>query len=211
MRWREALFFLSVAVARPVPANQAYDELYRLYDYPPTLSRSAVPVCFHHGCATVRQVRIDDADWERVISHLLPAASDATGEREQIRRAIAELEQVTGVLAGTAGDRGGDLSGLGTLDPQMDCIDESSNTTTYLTLLEQHGLLRWHSVERRAHRGYLFFGGWPHYTAVIRDRGTDRRWVVDSWFRDNGQPPEVVELELWKAGWDPEDPAPQSR
>ena len=81
MRWREALFFLSVAVARPVPANQAYDELYRLYDYPPTLSRSAVPVCFHHGCATVRQVRIDDADWERVISHLLPAASDATGER----------------------------------------------------------------------------------------------------------------------------------
>jgi hypothetical protein len=28
--------------------------------------------------------------------------------------------------------------------------------------------------------------------------------VVDSWFRDNGQAPDIVDLETWKDGWKPE-------
>lgn len=185
-------------------AGQAYDELYRLYDYPKTLGRSAVPVCFHHGCESVKQVRLTDEHWNRLAGYFTPAAANPADEREQIRQAVAEMERITGVLAGTAGDRAGDLASFGTLEPQMDCIDESSNTTTYLTLFEQAQLLRWHSVEPRATRGYLFFGGWPHYTALIHDRQTGEPWVVDSWFRDNGELPDVVDLATWKDGWKPE-------
>ncbi|MGB5570048.1 MAG: hypothetical protein WBM81_12170 [Sedimenticolaceae bacterium] len=205
MRWIESLAVAVAAVAvQPAPAGQAYDELYRLYDYPKTLERSAVPVCFHHGCASVKRVTLKDAQWQQVTRHFAPPGNDAAAERGQIRQAIAEMERITGELAGTSGDIAGDLASFGTLDPQMDCIDESSNTTTYLTLFEQAGLLRWHSVEPRATRGYLFWGGWPHYTAMIRDRQTGQQWVVDSWFRDNGELPDVVELDTWKDGWKPE-------
>jgi len=203
MRWISCLIGAALAAVQPVTAGTAYDELPRLYAHPRILTLAAVPVCFDHGCAVVKPVRISDQQWQQVIGELSPPADDAVGERGQIRRAVARMEQITGVLAGTASDRGGNLVGLATPGPQMDCIDESSNTTTYLTLLEQYGLLRWHSVEPRAHRGYMIFGGWPHFAAVIRDRGTGHRWVVDSWFHDNGQPPEIVDIETWQSGWEP--------
>ena len=203
MHWSRRTTAL-LLVAQTAVAGQAYDELYRLYDYPKTLSRDEVPVCFHHGCDSVKWISLSDGHWRRLTRHFEPPADRPEQEREQIRRAVAEMERISGDLAGTAGDIAGDLASFGTLDPQMDCIDESSNTTTYLTLFEQAGLLRWHTVEPRAHRGYLFFGGWPHYTALVRDKLTGARWVVDSWFRDNGLPPDVVDLETWKDGWKPE-------
>jgi len=29
-------------------------------------------------------------------------------------------------------------------------------------------------------------------------------WVVDSWFRDNGEDPDILDLQTWKDGWKPE-------
>jgi len=204
MRFIESGLLSMTLFTQSVFAGQAYDELYRLYDYPKTLHRSAVPVCFHHGCESVKRVSLTEEYWSRLARHFTPAAQNAAEEREQIRQAVAEMEQITGDLAGTSGDVAGDLGGFGTLEPQMDCIDESSNTTTYLTLFDQARLLRWHSIEPVATRGYLFIGGWPHYTALIRDKKTGEQWVVDSWFRDNGELPDILDLETWKDGWKPE-------
>ena len=185
-------------------AGEAYDRLYRLYDIPRELTRDQVPVCYNHGCESVARVDLNDKLWQQVSRHFSPKAEDAKTELEQIRRAIAEMERITGELAGTSGDRSGDLAGIGTLSPQLDCIDESTNTTVYLTLFAQEDLLHWHSVEPTAHRGYLFFGGWPHYTAVVRDKISGQHWVIDSWFGNNGDPPDVLDLETWKDGWAPE-------
>jgi hypothetical protein len=204
MRFLRLLSPIPLFIAQASAAGQAYDDLYRLYDYPKTLNRSAVPVCFHHGCESVKRVSLSNDHWSRLVRHFNPVAQSAADEREQIRQAVAEMEQITGELAGTSGDIAGDLASFGTLEPQMDCIDESSNTTTYLTLFEQAELLRWHTVEPRATRGYLFFGGWPHYTALVRDKRTGEQWVIDSWFRDNGELPDVVSLDIWKDGWKPE-------
>jgi hypothetical protein len=204
MRWIEHLGVVLLLASSAATGTEAYRELYRLYDVPPTLGRDAVPVCMHHGCQTVAHIPLSDSDWGMITRHLADPAADPAQEREQIRQAIAEFERVAGRLAGTAGDKGGDLGSFGTLQPQQDCIDESTNTTVYLSLLEQAGLLRWHRVETRAHRGYLFFGGWPHFTARIRDLQSGRDWVVDSWFHDNGEAPEVMELPVWKDGWSPD-------
>lgn len=204
MRFPRWTLLISLAISLPALAGQAYDNLFRLYDYPKTLSRNAVPVCFHHGCESVKRIDLSNAHWQQLSAHFFPEAANAAEERKQIRNAIAEMERIAGVLAGTSNDIAGDLASFGTLEPQMDCIDESSNTTTYLTLFEQARLLRWHSVEPVAHRGYLFFGGWPHYTALIRDNQTGEQWVVDSWFRDNGVYPDIVDLDTWKDGWKPE-------
>jgi hypothetical protein len=45
----------------------------------------------------------------------------------------------------------------------------------------------------------------PHTTAVIEETASGDRYAVDSWFLDNGQPPYIARLEVWKAGGAPDD------
>ena len=47
--------------------------------------------------------------------------------------------------------------------------------------------------------------GFETVIAVIEDLDSGSRYVVDSWFFDNGQPPHIVRLEDWYAGQDPVD------
>jgi hypothetical protein len=39
-----------------------------------------------------------------------------------------------------------------------------------------------------------------HWSAVIRDRNTGKRYAVDSWFLDNGQLPFIQALDEWLSG-----------
>lgn len=159
-------------------------------------------VCHGFSCAQVTQVGLNDAQWFAVTSVFEQAALNPEEERVQIARAIAKFETVVGVLAGTSGDLGENaISGLD-LSGQMDCIDESTNTTTYLRILAKAGFLRWHRVEDRVTRGWFLFG-WPHTTAVVSERQSGQRWAIDSWFLANGHPPAVAPLQVWQRGWRP--------
>ena len=158
-------------------------------------------VCHAHDCKEIVTLAFSDELWRGLTSLFAPPPTDAAEERRRIAEAIGRIERFVGPLTGTAGDRGGSFTGLGA-GGQMDCIDESTNTTTYLTLLAGAGLLRHHRVEPRATRGFFLFG-WPHTSAVIRETGTERAFAVDSWFHDNGVPPEIVPLERWRDGYDP--------
>lgn len=160
-------------------------------------------VCHGHSCAGVDQIGLSAHEWRSIRRLFSRASTSPAQERGFIARSIARFETIVGKRNGTWNDKGGDLKGLGQ-DGQMDCIDESINTTTYLRIMEHAGLLRWHTVEDRATRGW-FIKGWPHTTAVIRDTRGDELYAVDSWFEDNGQPPHIVPLKLWKDGWDPGD------
>ena len=53
-------------------------------------------------------------------------------------------------------------------------------------------------MEDRQKRNPLIFN--VHWAAIIRDTRDDRRYAVDSWFLDNGEPPYVQPLEDWKSG-----------
>jgi len=160
-------------------------------------------VCYDHGCASLATVTLSAEQWHGLSSVFAKPAATAEEERGQIRSAIASFETVVGALTGTANDKGGNWPGFG-LARQMDCIDESTNTTIYLRMLQKYGLLRWHSVEEPATRWPLF--SWVHSTAVIRERESRERWAVDSWFLDNGEPPFVLPLSVWRKGWKPFQP-----
>ena len=77
----------------------------------------------------------------------------------------------------------------------MDCVDESKNTTRFLAFLEQRGLLAWHRVLDAAFRTSLFE---PHWSAQIEEVVSRKRFAVDSWILDNGEPPYIQRLETWK-------------
>ena len=162
-------------------------------------------VCHGNGCSHLSHLSLTPNQWLELRSVFHPLARDAVEERGRLRRAIALMERIVGVATRTSSDKGGTFNNG---DGQMDCIDESINTTLYLTMFQKFGLLREHQVEDRATRGW-FIGGWPHTTAVIseitllQERGPRKFWAVDSWFLENGEPPFILSLEKWKSGWNP--------
>jgi hypothetical protein len=158
-------------------------------------------VCFNHSCTTVVTDALSQDEWKMATEALREPAATAADERQAIARSIAVFESIVGRHTGTYRDKGGNLRGFGQ-PGQLDCVDESTNTTTYLRLLERGGLLHHHRVLEVSTRFGLFVG-MPHSTAVIEETASGDRYVVDSWFLDNGQPPYIARFDVWKSGGGP--------
>ena len=76
----------------------------------------------------------------------------------------------------------------GSGDPtQLDCVDEATNTTSYLLVLDRHGLIRHHTVERPLAKDSLT--RWTHWAAVISEKGSGERFAIDSGTGPNGENP----------------------
>jgi hypothetical protein len=183
----------------PVLAHADLPPAYTNFITMPTPERYSV--CFNHSCTTIVTDSLSGTEWDLVSAPLNETVGSARDERRAIAAAIAMFEKIVGRHTDTTADKGRNLAGFGQ-PGQMDCIDESTNTMTYLRLLEQHGLFRYHEVMDTATRFGLFVG-MPHTTAVIRDRESGMRYAVDSWFFDNGQPPYIVRLDDWRSGQNP--------
>jgi hypothetical protein len=165
-----------------------------------TLDR--IPVCFDFSCRTNVTVSLDSEDWQDVYE-IFKNSKSAMQERDSIKQAIAVIEHLVGQYTPTHRDIARNWSEkyqeLAALPGQMDCIDESINTTTYLRLLEQAGLLKFHRVLGRAYRKSLID---QHWAAEVVDIQNGQHYVIDSWFADNGEVPILVKSERWyKLSW----------
>jgi hypothetical protein len=167
----------------------------------PTLE--GFPVCYKHTCEVVETLSLTPNEWQAIHNIFKQAPDSAESERTLIKKAIAHMEKLIGKKVNASGDKGGNLAGVFSKGNQMDCIDESSNTTTYLALMQRDNLLKWHQVQPTKTRGFFIFG-MPHTTAVIKENRSDRKWAVDSWFYDNGVEPEILPISKWSDGWSPE-------
>ncbi len=167
----------------------------------PTIA--SFPHCQNYDCAVVKNVTLGKPEWKRIEKSFGKKAKTAAQEREKIGKIIGVFEEVLGPITKTEGDREGTFVQTG--DGQLDCVDESTNTTVYLTLLQQKGLITFHEIGQPEVRYPLISGrGWMHQTAVITDTKTGERFAVDSWFEDNGVPAYIVPLEEWRNGWHPD-------
>lgn len=159
------------------------------------------PYCHGYGCRLVEDLSLNDGQIKK-IKRIFKTNRTATQERDNIATATAYLETITGEKAGTSTDVAGTYVQLG--NDQLDCIDESTNTTTYLVLLNQLSLMQFHTPNALTSRAPILSGRLgPHRTAVMTEVTTGTKFAVDSWFHDNGQPPEIVELSTWRWGWHP--------
>lgn len=160
-------------------------------------------LCASAGCRKISRLAYSEQEWQGILSIFDPAPKTALDERERIKVAIAAMEQINGAKNGTSGDAPRNRRAEGT-GPQLDCIAESANTTVALMLLDQAGMLRFHSVGYPQHRGF-FQLRLPHNSASIYETATGAHYTVDSWFNKNGEPPICVPVSEWRAGYDPED------
>ena len=81
----------------------------------------------------------------------------------------------------------------------MDCIDESTNTTSLLLIAQRNKMLRHHRVSAPVARGFFLDGRYPHATATITEKKTATVYAVDSWVHENGKRPDIMPIERWLA------------
>ncbi len=166
-------------------------------------------MCHNQGCKTVAQLSLSDTQWAQISQHFQPPTTSAEQERRQIANAIAEFEQIVGVMTDTTHDKAGLFQAMGSYG-QLDCIDESTNTTTYLLIMDKQGLLKWHEPMDHVNRGFFIFG-WPHSSGAMREKAHSgnsdepAEFAVDSWFEDNGKRPHIIPLSQWRSGWSPHE------
>lgn len=166
--------------------------------------------CYNYGCAKKETLKIPDSTLKKLKSiFTTPPPYKANHEIQMILQALKVFEQDIGEIVGTKNDKRGTFrayqdDSIESKSFQQDCIDESTNTTTYLTLLNNLGYLKFHSPAFPANRQPLSGGNWWHQTATIVDNETGDRYAVDTWFEDNGKAGYIVPLKEWKKGWRPE-------
>ncbi len=170
-------------------------------------------ICDDLGCGHQTRVGLDSSLLARLDRFFVSPPADALAERRRIRQAIAWLERQAGSRSPIHLDRGRNpdihaslpaggvwpLAANRQAHPdvrgQLDCVAESRNTTRFLELLAARGLLRFHRVLEPAFRAPRVFD--QHWSAQIAVRADGRRYVVDSWFLDNGEPPYIQRLGAW--------------
>lgn len=158
-------------------------------------------ICYNYDCAATAKVSFRAGELVAAGKQLL-RAGDAAGEREAISRIIGQFETIAGQQTPTWADKGRNINDDG-VNGRMDCIDESTNTTAYLRLLEKRGWLRFHRVLDRVKRAPLLVN--DHWTARIVEERSGQEFAVDSWFFDNGGPAFIVPLEAWLNGAEPNE------
>ena len=188
MRWWLVTLFLAWAL----PAGA--DEMLR--------------VCYNYGCLVEADIRYSEGQLGD-LRRQLAAAVDAETERKMLAEVIGQLYGWAGEQSPIANDRAGNYDD-GLVSGRMDCIDHSTSTTRLLQLLAARGYMRWHRVGEPAVRHFALVipAHWSavieEVTAEVTEAGAPRRFVVDSWFVDNGQPAVILPLEEWKKGAGPD-------
>lgn len=161
-----------------------------------------VKVCSGYGCEHKQKFNFSKSDLKELELIMRDAKASPQSEQLAIKKAIARMENM--VRRGLRHKKDvrksfGQGSGV---RGHMDCVDESLNTTAYLTLLKEKGWLHYHTPRRYyAERGLLVDGRYPHKSAVMIDnQGT--KWSVDSWYGATGEEPRIMLLKDWRRVWD---------
>ena len=162
---------------------------------------NTVFVCHAYGCQMQTPVKFGPEQVREIaeVMRKTKKADTAYEERRAMAYAVSWMERYAGEKTGTKDDRPGmEFNGPG--DPtQQDCVDEATNTTSYLLILQKNGLLKYHTVGRPFSKGNILLGvsNWPHWTGVLWETKTKQKWAVDSWIYANGENPVVIEAEKW--------------
>lgn len=156
-------------------------------------------ICHGHGCSKIEQVSLDDTQWNSVTDYLKTPPTSAGAERKQLMLSLAQMEKIVGEKTGTSNDIAGSFAGVGK-KYQMDCVDEMTNTATYLTMLNKDGLLRFHQPTRRVTQSFFGRTFWTHTVVTVTDQEAEQEYIIDTWAIDNGELPYIMPIEDWDSG-----------
>jgi hypothetical protein len=163
--------------------------------YPP--SASAMTVCYGFVCRRREMLNFTPGDRSALTQILASGHASAAAERAAAQRAVIWFDRRMGPILGT--NKRVANADVRSMDAahNFDCWDTTRNTTSLLLVLQQWGLLKFHTVGDPHYRGNPLVMQLPHNTAVLVERATKVEWVVDMWPRGYAQAPDVMTLAQW--------------
>lgn len=187
------LFLSAPATAAPRAAQRWYNE--RGYVEPVD---GRIIACHGYGCTRRLALSVDGSLLSRASGMLRSAQGSPAAERQALAEVIRSYTAYLAASLGGKPDVPGSPPQMSGVHGQMDCLDETANTTSLLLVLQERGLLAHHVVEHPESRGFFLDGRYPHFTAVITEKRTGAEWAVDPWKKAPGQRPEILPLDRWR-------------
>jgi hypothetical protein len=190
---------LALLVAQPVQAIELSPPVAALYTtvsiYPP--SATSMTVCYGFVCRRRETLDFTPADRKALTQLLVVGKASAAAERAAVQKAVVWFDRRMGPVIGT--NRRVAKADFRYFDDKhnYDCWDTTRNTTSLLLVLQQWGLLKYHTVGDPHYRGNALVLQTPHNTAVLVERATRVEWVVDMWPRGYLELPDVMPVEQW--------------
>jgi len=163
-------------------------------------------ICYNASCASTERVTFNAEDLAQVTAQLAVCPGRELRDRlQRIRIAIWQMEELAEkYLPQLANDLAVNDKEYG-VEGRTDCVDNASNTSTFLHILSDRGELPgWSIASPRVRKRFDF--NRVHWTAVVIDQSSGERWSVDSWFRPHGHLPFVMPFKDWRRefpAWEP--------
>lgn len=153
-------------------------------------------MCHGYGCSYKTITNFTDTEWRAVKRIFKVKSKTAEAERTKIARAVALMEEQMGAAIGTDIDLPKAPLTRKSIK-ELDCIDETVNTTKYLSFLVDEDLLKFHVVGKPVYKGYMLNGVYPHNSASVVEVETGDIFVIDSYIFANGEEPDIRTLDSW--------------
>lgn len=157
-----------------------------------------IVACHGYGCVRRMAISVDSAWLDRASALLRAGGGSPEAERQALAQVVGTYTAYVSANLGGKPDIPGSPPQLSNVHGQMDCLDETANTTSLLLVLQDQGLLTYHRVGSPESRGFFFDGRYPHFTAIIAEKRTGVQWAVDPWKRAPGQRPDILPLIKWR-------------
>jgi len=162
---------------------------------PPTATR--MTVCYGFRCRRRMELAFTGKERATLRNILAKGRGSPAAERKAIQQAFVWFDHRVGKEVGTS--KRVASADIRTLDAahNFDCWDTTRNAMSLLLVLQDWGSLRHHTVDNPRYRGNILVGQLPHNTAVIVERKSGTKWIVDMWPTAYGQVPDVMPLAKW--------------
>jgi hypothetical protein len=160
-------------------------------------SAQAMTICYGFVCRRRAQLDFTASDKAELTRIIGAGKASAQAERAAVQKAVVWFDRKVGPMIGTthrvanADIRSGADAG------NFDCWDTTRNTSSFLLVLQEWGLLKHHTVGNPRFRGNIFVLQLPHNTAVLVENASKIEWAVDMWPTKFADPPDVMQLEAW--------------
>ena len=190
---------LVVSAAQAASTIKLTQELIAMYAEvgisPPTGAR--MTVCYGFACRLRMDLAFTAKERATLMGIVARGRASPAAERQAIQRAFVWFDHRVGSEVGTS--RRVANADIRAFDDahNFDCWDTTRNDTSLLLVLQGWGALRHHIVSNPQYRGNIFIGQLSHNTAVIMERESGTKWIVDMWTTAYGQVPDVMPLAKW--------------
>lgn len=189
-------FVLNATPAAAVKLSAPLDQLYSSAELEPP-NASQMPVCYGFGCRLRFYLVFSPSERTLIASLMAKGLASAVEERKAIQQVFVWFDRRVGREVGT--DKRVASADIRTFDADhnFDCWDTMRNGTSLLLVLQEWGLLHFHTVADPRSRGFPFWQ-LPHNTPVLKETaigGTS--WVVDMWPTAFAHVPDVMTLDKW--------------